>query len=57
LKRKSPPTNPSSKLQSLRQRALKIAKTDFWTAFHMVHGNREAKISCGIVSVKTDEKD
>jgi hypothetical protein len=41
----------------LRQRALKIAKTDFWTAFHMVHGTKEAKISCGIVSVKTDEKD
>jgi len=41
----------------LRQRALKIAKTDFWTAFHMVHGTKETKISCGIVSVKTDEKD
>jgi hypothetical protein len=40
----------------LRKKALEIAKTDFWKAFHMVHGVKDVKTSIGIVAIKIDEE-
>jgi hypothetical protein len=47
----------TKKSLTLRQRALKLAKTDFWTAFHMVHNPDMVQSSVGIVSIKVNDKD
>jgi len=36
---------------------LKLAETDFFTAFHMVHNPDMVQSSVGIVSIKVNDKD